>query len=185
MARPDVDTRILAAALELLRARGPGAVTIEQVSGHSGIAKTTIYRRFENSESLLAATLASAGRPVDIPPGLSMRETVVWVLGHARDVIEHIVGRGTLAAVVGETDPEFRLHLMAMIRAAIGPFREQLRRGVASGQLRADLDVELVISVLTGTVIAEVIRGRPTDDEWADALVDLVWPVLAGPTEPQ
>lgn len=181
MSREQVEVRILDSALELLRSRGPAAVSIEQVAAHSGIAKTTIYRRFDNRESLLTAAVTSASRPVAIPGDLAARDIVRWVLAHARGTIEHVVGRGTLAAVVGDADPQFRRILLTMIRASIGPFREQLRRGVESGELRADLDVELVISVLTGTVIAEIIRGRPTDDAWADALVDLLWPVLAGP----
>lgn len=181
MARPEVDGRIVTAALDLLRSRGPAAVTIEQVSTHSGIAKTTIYRRFENSDSLLAAAIGSAGHPVAIPAGLDMRETVAWVLGHARDAIEHVVGRGTLAAIVGDEDARFRRMLLAMIRETIRPFRDLLNRGVDTGQLRSDLDVELVISVLTGAVIAEVIRGRPTDDAWVESLLHLLWPVLAGP----
>ncbi len=179
MARPEVDGRIVAAALDLLRSRGPAAVTIEQVSTHSGIAKTTIYRRFENSESLLTAAIGSAARPVAIPADLDMRETVGWVLGHSRDAIEHVVGRGTLAAIVGDEHGHFRRMLLTVIREAIGPFRELLRRGVASGQLRADLDIELVISVLTGAVVAEIIRGRPTDDAWVESLLGLLWPVLA------
>lgn len=180
MVRSGVDERILATAQELLRARGPVGVSIESVSALSGVAKTTIYRRFENSDALLEAVVVSVSRPVEIPDGLDVRATVRWVLGHATETIEHVVGRGAIAAVVGETDPRSRRLLLAMIRATIGPFREQLLRGVDTGQLRADLDIELVISVLTGAVIAEMIRERPTDDAWVDSLLGLLWPVLAG-----
>lgn len=180
MARSGVDERILATAHELLRSRGPGGVSIESVSTASGVAKTTIYRRFDNSEALVEAVVAAASRPVEIPAGLEARETVRWALGNTRDTIEHVVGRGAIAAVLGGTDPRSRRLLLAMIRATIGPFRDQLRQGVDNGQLRADLDIELVISVLTGAVIAEMIRERPTDDAWVDALLRLLWPVIAG-----
>jgi AcrR family transcriptional regulator len=122
MARAGVDDRILDTALDILRTRGPASVSIESVSAASGIAKTTIYRRFDNRESLLAATLTVAGRPVEIPDGLDMRETLGWVLGHARDTIEHVIGRGTLAAVVGDGDTSTRALLLSVIREAIGPF---------------------------------------------------------------
>ena len=181
MARAGVDDRILDTALDILRTRGPASVSIESVSAASGIAKTTIYRRFDNRESLLAATLTVAGRPVEIPDGLDMRETPqarIGICGY--NTIEHVIGRGTLAAVVGDGDTSTRALLLSVIREAIGPFRDLVRRGVASGDLRADLDIELVISVLTGAVVAEIIRGRPTDQRWVESLLGLLWPVLAG-----
>ena len=44
--RPSRDERITAAALDLLRTQGPAAVTVEAVAARSGVAKTTIYRRY-------------------------------------------------------------------------------------------------------------------------------------------
>ncbi|MDO7882248.1 TetR/AcrR family transcriptional regulator [Salinibacterium soli] len=181
MSRAGVDERISFAALDLLRSRGPSAVSVESVAAHSGVAKTTIYRRFENRDELLAAAVVSATRPIDLPEGLSAEDTVRWALRHARDMIENVVGRGALAAVMADGDPVFRDVLLGMIRASIGPLRHDLRAEVADGELRADLDIELVLSVLMGAVIAEMIRGRPTDDEWVESVLGLLWPGLSGP----
>ena len=41
------DERITAAALDLLRTKGPKAVTVEAVAARAGVTKTTIYRRYE------------------------------------------------------------------------------------------------------------------------------------------
>src|SRR5690606_14572096 len=86
--RGDVDARITAAVLELLRTRGPLAVSVEAVAAESGVAKTTIYRRFRNREALLAAVVNESAAPQAIPPGLDARETIAWVLRHARDTID-------------------------------------------------------------------------------------------------
>src|SRR5690606_32861202 len=102
-----VDERIFTATLELLRGRGPLAVSVEAVAAASGVAKTTIYRRYENRDALLRAAVRSATTAVEIPPDLSTKDTVRWVLRHARDTIEHVVGRGTVAAVLANEDPEF------------------------------------------------------------------------------
>ena len=47
--------RAIDAALELIREVGAGRVTIESIAARSGVAKTTLYRQFDDLESLLFA----------------------------------------------------------------------------------------------------------------------------------
>ncbi|MFM9878431.1 MAG: TetR/AcrR family transcriptional regulator [Rhodoglobus sp.] len=176
-----VDERIARAALTLLRSRGPAAVSVESVAAASGVAKTTIYRRFSNKDALLIAAVASAATAVPIPSGLTAQDTLRWVLRHAGDTIDDVVGRGTIAAVMADADPEFTELLLGMIRTTTRPFREDLRQRALAGEIRADLDIELVISVLLGAVLAEMIRGRPTDDAWVESVLALLWPALEAP----
>lgn len=183
MARSDVEEKIFASTLELLRSRGPGAVSIEAVSAGSGVAKTTIYRRFENRDELLSAAVASAANGVALPAGLTARDTLRWVLQHARDTIEDVVGRGTIAAVMADADPHFTEVLLGMIRTTTGPLREDLRERAASGEIRPDVDIELALSILLGVVLAEIVRGRPTDDAWVESVLALLWPAFAPRTD--
>lgn len=176
--RTRTDARIAAAALELLRSRGPLAVSVEAVAAASGVAKTTIYRRYENRTELLTAVVTAASEAVPIPTDLSTRETVGWVLRHASDTVEHVIGRGTVAAVLADEDPEFTALLLQMIRISTRPLRENLRERAATGELPAGLDIELVMSMLLGVVIAELIRGRRTDDAWVESVLALLWPVF-------
>jgi AcrR family transcriptional regulator len=173
-----VDDRIFFAALDLLRNRGPLAVSIEAVAAASGVAKTTIYRRYENRESLLTAAIMSAATTVEFPTGLTAQETLRWVLRHARDTIEDVVGRGTVAAVIMNEDPQFTELLLGMIRATSRPLREDLRERARAGEIKADLDVELAMSILLGVVVAELIRGRATDEAWVDSVLALLWPAF-------
>jgi AcrR family transcriptional regulator len=177
--RASVDDRIFSAALAILRARGPVAVSIESVAAASGVAKTTIYRRYENRESLLTAAVASAATAVEIPTDLSAQDSLRWVLRNARDTIEHVVGRGTVAAVLANEDPHLSELLLGMIRTATRPFREDLHRRAVAGEIKASLDVDLAMSILLGVVVAQLIRGRPTDEEWVDSVLDLIWPAFA------
>lgn len=175
---PDVDERIFGAALAILRSRGPLAVSVESVAAASGVAKTTIYRRYENRESLLTAAITSAATTVDYPEGLSAQDSLRWVLRHASDTIEHVVGRGTVAAVIMNEDPHFSVLLLGMIRATSKPLREDLRRRAVAGEIKADIDVELAMSILLGVVVAELIRGHVTDDAWVDSVLALLWPAF-------
>jgi len=177
--RTAVDERIFAAALSILRGRGPLAVSIESVAAASGVAKTTIYRRYDNREELLKAAIMSATTTIDYPSGLSAQDSLRWVLRHARDTIEHVVGRGTVAAVMADEDPQFTQLLLGMIRAASSPLRDDLRARATAGEVKAGLDIELAISILLGVVVAELIRGRTTDEAWVDSVLALLWPAFA------
>lgn len=176
--RSEVDERIFAAALDLLRSRGPLAVSVESVAAASGVAKTTIYRRFENRASLLTAVIRASSAAVPIPTDLTTRETLGWVLRHASDTIETVIGRGTVAAVLANEDPEFTTLLLGMIRTSTRPLRDNLRARATAGQIPAEVDIELVMSMLLGVVIAELIRGRQTDDAWVESVLALIWPAF-------
>lgn len=178
MAPKRIEEKIFSAALQILRKSGPLAVSIESVSAASGVAKTTIYRRFENREDLLTAAVLAVTAPVEIPGSLSTQDLIRWVLGNASDTIENIVGRGTVAAVVVNADPAFTTLLRTMIRTTTRPLREELRARAQRGEIRPDLDVELIISMLLGGVVAELIRGRATDEAWAESVLTLIWPAF-------
>ncbi|MBX3100094.1 MAG: TetR/AcrR family transcriptional regulator [Salinibacterium sp.] len=175
---PDVDERIFTAALDIVRGKGPLAVSVESVAAASGVAKTTIYRRYENRESLLTAAIMSAATTVEFPSALSAKDSLRWVLRHARDTIENVVGRGTIAAVIMNEDPQFTELLLGMIRNSTRPLRVDLRERALAGEIKADLDIELAMSVVLGVVVAELIRGRATEDDWVEAVLALLWPAF-------
>ena len=174
-----VTQKIEDAALEILRSKGPSAVTVEAVAHVSGVAKTTIYRRHENRSSILRAIVYSSSTSMDVPAGLTAYEMLRWFLGHARETIDNVVGRGTVAALLVNDDPDFTALLLGMVRTRSQPLRDALKARIVAGELRSDLDVELLISLLLGTFMAESIRGKETSESWADDVLGLLWPALA------
>ena len=70
--QPQTDARVLTAAAELLREKGPKGVTIEAVAARSAVARTTIYRRFASRHELITAVTGSlVDRPLP-PPELPL-----------------------------------------------------------------------------------------------------------------
>ena len=60
--------------------------------------------------------------------------------------------------------------------------REVLRRGIASGELRPDLDIEVTMAMLTGPMVSQSIFGwNPQLDreKLPTQLVDAIWPAIA------
>ncbi len=60
--------------------------------------------------------------------------------------------------------------------------RDVLRRGIASGELRADLDIEVVMAMLVGPMLAQSIfdwNPHLDREKLPDQLVDAIWPAIA------
>ena len=172
------DERIVAATLQLLRDRGPAGVNVEAVASASGVAKTTIYRRYEDRDDLLRAAIESSSAEVSIPSDLPTYETFKWILRDAGSMADNMVGRGAAASIILGEHPDSDDMVRAMIKARARSLTEFLHARVASGDLRADLDIGLAATVLLGSLFGQMIRGGDLDDAWADSVLELLWPGL-------
>ena len=65
------DQHILQAGHELLYAEGPKAVTMEAVARKAGVSKATLYRRFANSDALIAAVVEN--KAANLSTGFSLK----------------------------------------------------------------------------------------------------------------
>ena len=171
-----IDARILSVTLDILRKRGPVAVNIESVSAVSGIAKTTIYRRYTDREQLLRAAIESSQPEVEIPTDLSTYDTFTWLLRDAGRMADDMVGRGAAASIILNDHPESNGMMRDMIKARSVRLTRFLHERVAAGDLRADLDIGLAATMLLGALMGQLIRGGALDDEWADSVLALLWP---------
>ena len=63
--REGADDEILAVTLEMLREGGYGALTVDAVAEHAGVAKTTLYRRWPSKSALVAAAIAPFAADAD------------------------------------------------------------------------------------------------------------------------
>jgi AcrR family transcriptional regulator len=177
---PAIQDRIVAATLQIIRDRGPLAVTVEAVAATSGVAKTTIYRRYADRDALVRAAIDAATTEVELPAGLSIYETLHVLLGEARERIQEIIGRGTAAAILLDEDAPFNDQLHEMIRARTHQLVAYIDDRIAAGELREGLDAKLLVSVLFGAAVGQVIRGGQPDEAWADRVLTLMWPSLTG-----
>ena len=94
--REDADATILTLTRTLLRESGYRAFNVDVVSERTGIAKTTIYRRWPSKGALVAAAIAREPEPSTDPYAI-LRETadVLAMLAHpdadAIDVIRAVL----------------------------------------------------------------------------------------------
>ncbi len=177
--RGDVDARLVAAVLDLLRTSGPLAVTMEAVAERAQVAKTTVYRRHPNRAELLRSVLSQAvGDVTELPDG-TVRDRVRAALEQVWRHMSDVLGPGALAAIVTDADPEFT----AVFRASLRPYEEALvariRDDTASGLLRPDVDADGVVSLFVGAYLGEVVRRGHVADDWMDRAIEMMWTLLA------
>jgi AcrR family transcriptional regulator len=169
---------ILDAALELFAESGVSGVCIEAVAARAGVGKATIYRRWPGKEDLLLDALALLKSPLPEPAGASVREDLVAMLGVMyRDAADPVrMRRYTLLLGEGEKYPKImQRYKETIVEPRRDLLRSVLRRGVASGELRPDADVEVAMWLLMGAVVA---RGKDGAEQvaadYAERVVDEV-----------
>lgn len=177
--QPDLDQRLESAVLGLLREGGPSAVTVERVAARSGVAKTSIYRRHANRGELLTAVLENAIGSPSLPPQGGVRDKIRASLEQVWRQMGDILGPGGLAAILGDSDPEFT----GLFRAALRPYDDALvtliRADVRAGLLRPDVDADGVVSLLLGAYLGELVRRGSVAPEWLDRSLEMIWATLA------
>ncbi|MFB9834439.1 TetR/AcrR family transcriptional regulator [Actinoallomurus acaciae] len=180
------DKAIVEATVDLLAEEGGVAgVSIEAVAARAGVGKTTIYRRWPNKEALIIDALAALKEPFPPPVGESVRDDLIAI---AQAFVSNKTDKKRLDcywSILGgaERYPEL---MGRFTREVIEPRRDVirmvLRRGVASGELRADLDVETTLWLIMGTM-AQRTRAfgvGPVPDDFATRVVDALMTGIAG-----
>ena len=126
---------------------------MEQVRARAGVGKATLYRRYGSKQELVAEAIRHLNQPLEPPDTGAVREDILAVARSVLAGAERVQFASFVPRLLAEAagDPEmhaiFYENLVAPRRAVMG---DVLRRGVERGELRADLDVELAIDILTG-----------------------------------
>ena len=170
---------ILDATRELLAEEGGvRSLTVEAVAARSGVAKTTIDRRWRDKwelalDAVMIDLVPRFDDPVDV--GDTRKELLTFINSVIRTLASQPYGPA-MQALVSEiaTQPE----LARVYRErAVEPRREKLapviERGIARGDLRPDTDVRLVHEFLLGpTFYRLLLSGGSLDRGLGTRLVD-------------
>ncbi len=152
-----IDADITSAALQVLADGGFDRFSVEAVAVRAGVAKTTVYRRFPHREELIITALERLNDDLpSAPPRGSVRDQLVEVLDAIRRRTPQSAKGRILMHAVGEGAREPALAALVHDRV-LAPRRQLIRAiiegGVASGELRPDLDPDVVIPILVGPML--------------------------------
>jgi AcrR family transcriptional regulator len=151
---------ILDATVEAIGECGVDGVRCEDVAARAGVGKATLYRRWPGKEDLLIAAFASLKTPLPQPRGVSVREDLIAMVDvMATDAQDPRLAR-QFALLHGEGERYPRLvarYKEQIVEPRRELIRSVLRRGIGTGELRPDTDIEIAVLTLTGAVMA---RGK-------------------------
>lgn len=161
------------------------ALSIGAVAARAGVGKAAIYRRWSNKESLIFDAFASMKVPPPEPAGQSVREDLVMLLAHMRKRRGSRESR-VISCLVPEVmrNPGLSERYLEFVDKRRDVVRAVLQRGMQTGELKPDLDVELVLLLLNGPLVLESMAppsSRLNAEQLPERVVDTVLAGIAGP----
>lgn len=186
--------RILEVARRHLVRFGYKRTVIDDIVAEVGCAKGSFYLEFPSKEALLFAVIeeerADLKRRFEAATA-GARTPAAWVRAMLRFVFDTMEEQPLMARLIVE-DPEFKVvrryarqdALQAEADAALEHTRGILREGIASGEFRPDLDLEVTPFVLGALKFlhfhaALVTDGRLDRRRFYDGIVDLAMAGIA------
>ncbi|NLD85376.1 MAG: TetR/AcrR family transcriptional regulator [Actinomycetales bacterium] len=170
--------KLLDAAADLLVSGGAAAVTVDAVTRLSGVARTTLYRNFPSTDSLIAAAFRRLLPDPEPPPaGMEVREQLIRLCTDLTRLVQNVPMQqsmlGWLAMGRNTTDDdelgELRRGIVATYAA---PFHEAISAAEADGSLVPG-DRDLAVGQLGGPVVlARLIGLRPLTEADIERIVD-------------
>jgi AcrR family transcriptional regulator len=172
---------ILRSTLKILGKHGFADFTIEDVAAHAGVGKATVYRWWPNRAALIADAFASGTtRALHFPDTGSVYSDMSQQMRQLVKIFRSRRGRIVSAMLAaGQSDKDL---IAAFRERFMKPRRQEayatLRRGIARGELRKDMDLDLLLDSLYGPIYMRfLIRHDKMTPDFIDRLCKLV---LAG-----
>jgi AcrR family transcriptional regulator len=175
-----VRQQVLETTIDLVIEVGVERASIDEIASRSGVAKSTIYRHVPSKQVLVVEAVHTCVHIPSLTDTGSLRDDLISCFaGMTKASYEGRLGDMMLSVMdAGQRDPE----LGRLMRAQTDQKRRfattVIERAVAHGDLRADVDVELMVTMLSGPLVyTKLVRRQRITEEFVAAVVDTV---LAG-----
>ena len=183
-----VGRAVIEATRALIAEGGYSAATIEAISARSGVAKTSIYRRWPNRATIVVELLMrTATEAVPIPTGRNPKRALRTEMEGVAGVSDQLPGQ-LLRALLGvaQSDPEVAA---ALVEGVFLPRSEAssraVRRAQVEGSLREDIPPLLAVDILFGPIFYRLlVRHQPLNDAYVGQVFKYVIEGLKAQTKP-
>ncbi|WP_181768733.1 TetR/AcrR family transcriptional regulator [Streptomyces albidus (ex Kaewkla and Franco 2022)] len=175
-----VERAIIESVLHLLEeGTSIDAVSMERVARTAGVGKATVYRRWPGKDALLLDVVRTLEEPQAELAGTSVRDDLVSILEWHRRVGLAKRNSAVLRTMMSHvtSHPElWQQYQDSVIKVRRETMYTVLRRGIGTGELRGDLDVELLGELFTGPMLTRTVLqgGRNLPEGLAEQIVDSV-----------
>jgi AcrR family transcriptional regulator len=183
-----VDERVLEATRRRLASDGFERMTIEDVARDAGVTRPTVYRRWSSKAELAIAAVESVITATRDEPTGDLRADLRKIAASLHDgfLTQNYLGLLGSALVEREHHPEiFELYHEHLMRPRRRSIRAALQKGVETGALPLETDIDLGVALLVGAFYSlSLSKERPDSPTWIDRVTDGVIRSLGGEIDP-
>lgn len=185
---PSLDTsegqiRVLLNARDLFVERGYDGVSMQQIAAATGITKAAIYYHFRDKDELFGQVIRR-----ELEQAYRVLSRVLEDEAPIRTHLERmaVAAFGWFQSDFGRLMGDLKHHVSPARQEAIGCYAvtpqdvvlPRVKRAMADGELRADLDPDLVVSLYFGLLWSQMQQARLADaapsQELASTIVDVL-----------
>ena len=172
---PRLDAAIIDATVDLLTERGYNELSLAAVAERAETTTAAIYRRYgSKSELVTKAVFRTDGDDVVADTG-DLEADLTTMIRWSVEKLQRPAALAAIIGLLGESKSERKKNVVES-RSATQLTAERLERAKTAGELRSDVDAELLASLIDGPVLHVVLGGMttPIDDSWIAQLVQVV-----------
>ena len=170
-----VRQQVLYATADLIAEVGVERASIDEVANRSGVAKSTIYRHFASKPVLVVEAVHTCmSHPILTDTGSVRDDLIGCFAGMTKASYEGRLGDMMLSLMdAAQRDPELGRLVRGMHEQKRRVAIDVVERAVARGELPADLDVDLFVTMLSGPLVyTKLVRRQRVTEQLVSSVVD-------------
>lgn len=167
---------ILRTTLALLEEHGYPNVTTDLIAAEAQVSKATIYRYWRTKQQIVVDAMRLHMDTLEVPDLGSFAEEVRWILElrlnqYRQPRILRLVG-GLVGAAT--TDPQLQPIFNEWVEQLSRAIRQIVQRGIARRDVRHDVDLYAVETLIAGVIARTVVLQRSFSSATIDEIVALI-----------
>lgn len=157
---------IVQAALELLGEVGFDRMSIEAIATRAGVGKTTIYRRYNSKEELVADAIESLREEIVIPDTGNLWGDIDVLIRNAAQITLSSLGRQTVAMIIStaSSNSQFaQIYWAKYLQPRRQAFAVVIERAKARNEIQTEVDPNLVFDIMSGIMLYALVFQPATE----------------------
>lgn len=173
----DRELEILGAALDVLADVGYDRLTMDAVAARARASKATLYRRWNTKAALVVDAICAQKEPVQQPDTGTLRgDLIASSCGHGGFTDTKAIGvLGALVTAIHRDADFAAAYRRDFLEPKVEAARLMYQRARDRGEIREDLDLDLITPALAGIILHRVfVLGETTTTDDITRIIDQI-----------